>query len=103
MTPKQAEVLKAVAKLNPDGTPLDIDQLIEAVDYEVTKPSIQFTIRSLIGKEYFIKKNITRRGRRRVVYIPQEKGLEVYRDLILPEVDSSDSSSGESMKFPLPP
>lgn len=48
LTGKQQEVLCIAAKRNPDGSPTDLDEIIERASYKPTKPAIQFTIRALI-------------------------------------------------------
>lgn len=49
LTGKQQEVLLVIASGNPDGSPADLDQVIERVSYKPTKAAIQFTIRALVG------------------------------------------------------
>jgi predicted transcriptional regulator len=68
LTDKQHSVLTTVVKGNLDGSFVDLDQLIEQVDYKTTKEAIQFVIRSLIKKGLMEKKTTEkRRGRRRAV------------------------------------
>ena len=68
LTYKQIELLKVVNAGNPDGTPTDLDELIERVSYKPTKQSIQFSIRALIAHG-LIEKGTTekRRGRMRAI------------------------------------
>jgi len=83
MTKNQQEVLSVIAKRNPDGSLVDIDQLIEGVDYEVTKQAIQHTIRSLVNQGLIIKEGKeVRRKRQRVTFSPTVEGAEEYATLI---------------------
>jgi DNA-binding MarR family transcriptional regulator len=68
LTVKQIELLHVIAAANPDGTACDLDQIIERINYETTKASIQFSIRALI-KHGLIEKvgSEKRRGRRHVL------------------------------------
>lgn len=69
ITDKQMMIMNAVMECNPDGSKLDLDQLIEKVPYNVTKEAIQFSIRYLIKKGLMIKLGREkRRGRSRIVY-----------------------------------
>jgi DNA-binding MarR family transcriptional regulator len=49
LTTKQIELLRVIAAANEDGSPTDLDQVIDRINYETTKASIQFSIRALIG------------------------------------------------------
>jgi DNA-binding MarR family transcriptional regulator len=68
LTVKQIELLRVIAAANPDGTACDLDQVIERINYETTKASIQFSIRALI-KHGLIEKTgkEKRRDRQRVL------------------------------------
>jgi hypothetical protein len=48
MTSKQRQITDTVIKGNPDGSWLDIDQLVENVPYETSKDSMHFSLRALI-------------------------------------------------------
>lgn len=62
-------ILELVLKRNSDGSLKDLNQLIEEVDYEVTKQAIQHTIRYLVRKRMMVKAGVeSRRGKSRVVY-----------------------------------
>ena len=68
-------ILEVITKRNTDGSLIDLDQLIEEVDYEVTKESIQFTIRRMIDHGVIEKADSEkRRGRRRVLFRTTELG-----------------------------
>lgn len=68
LTTKQIEVLRVIAKGNPDGSHADLDEILERVSYRPTKQAIQFTIRSLV-EHGLIEKHASekRRGRLRVL------------------------------------
>ena len=69
LTIRMMMILELVMKRNSDGSLKDLDQLIEEVDYEVTKQAIQHTIRFLIRKNMMVKAGLVkRRGKSRVVY-----------------------------------
>jgi hypothetical protein len=77
---KQQWIIEAVRKgnqpteLNPTHSWLDMDQLLEAVPYETTKESMQFSLRHLIAREFLINGGSeVRRGRKRRTLVPTEK------------------------------
>lgn len=77
MTYRMIMILEVIIKRNDDGTPKDIDQIIDQVDYEVTKPSIQFTLRSMVKRGLIEKAGeATRRGRKRITYRATEFGSQ---------------------------
>lgn len=68
LTPKQIEVVRVIAAGNTDGTPADLDEILERVSYKPTKQAIQFTIRSLVEHGLIEKVGAEkRRGRQRVL------------------------------------
>lgn len=70
-TAKQREIMCALIKGNPDGTFLDIDQLLEVISYETTKQSMQFSIRALVKHGMIDKtEGEYRRSRIRTVLVP---------------------------------
>lgn len=79
LTTKQLSIITTL--IEKDSTPtganaLDIDQLIEAVPYDVSKAAIQFSLRSLVTKGMIKKcadvEKVLRRGRRRRTYVVSE-------------------------------
>lgn len=69
LTIRMLMILELVMARNGDGSLKDLDQLIEEVDYDVTKQAIQHTIRFLIRKGMMEKAGTEkRRGRRRQTY-----------------------------------
>lgn len=76
LTTKQIEILRIVAKGNPDGSFADLDEILMRASYKPTKQAIQFTIRSLI-EHNLIEKHASekRRGRQRVLIGATELGM----------------------------
>lgn len=74
LTKNQTHVLTTLFKAEsfhdtPDSQKMDLDQLIEKVPYNVTKESIQFTLRFLVKRGYVEKAGTeSRRGKRRVLW-----------------------------------
>lgn len=80
LTIRMMMILELVMKRNEDGSLKDLDQLINEVDYDVTKQAIQHTIRFLIQKRMMSKAGTERRrGRRRVVYRATELAYKTLR------------------------
>lgn len=81
MTPKQNLILTVLCDKNRDGSEVDLDQLIEELrgrGWETTKPSLQFSLRRLIGYALVEKKDReVRRGRRRAVLAVTDLGRRV--------------------------
>lgn len=77
LTVKQISILRVIAAGNEDGSRADLDQVLDRIDYETTKASIQFSIRSLIKGGMIVKDSDKRRGRQHVVYVPTEDCLKV--------------------------
>jgi predicted transcriptional regulator len=84
ITAKQILILQTLLKhksFKDSARNMDIDELIDAVDYEVTKASIQFSLRSLTLKGVISKspkeERVNRRGRKRVIYWISDIGLKV--------------------------
>jgi DNA-binding MarR family transcriptional regulator len=81
VTKKQMNVLTVIARGDDDGGFIDLDQLLERIDYETTKGSMHFTLRGLIRRGMVEKKGMElRRGRRRLVLAPTPKGMSLARD-----------------------
>jgi hypothetical protein len=51
LTVKQTEVIGLLSKGNPDGSPMDMNQLCERLSYKPSKEALVFTIRFLIKRE----------------------------------------------------
>lgn len=70
ITSKQVSILRVIHARNPDGSHVDLDQLLDLVDYETSKESMQFSIRSLVSRGLIVKGMERRRGRKHVIYVP---------------------------------
>jgi len=70
MTPKQRSVLSVICNKNPaDGKHVDMQQLLELLDYPSSRDAVQFVIRSLVKKKLIVKlPHEFRRGKKRVVF-----------------------------------
>ncbi len=82
MTSKQVILLTCLADKNPDGTELDLDQLLDKLKddhkWETTKPSLQFSIRTLVAEGVVEKApREKRRNRQRAVLRITDLGLKV--------------------------
>jgi DNA-binding PadR family transcriptional regulator len=75
LTAKQKAILALVVHGNKDGTPIDLDQLIERVPYSPTKESMQFSVRAMVNKGLIEKGGIEpRRGRGRRIITATDLG-----------------------------
>jgi len=74
---KQKSILKVIMVGNEDGTDVDMDQLINRVNYKTTKESMQFSLRALIKRGYVEKLGCEkRRGHsRRLIRCTEEARL----------------------------
>lgn len=74
-TGKQTQIMTCIVRANPDGTFLDIDQLLEALPYDTTKSSIQFSLRALIKKGFIERGELRKRdGQNRRIIKPTYLG-----------------------------
>lgn len=80
LSPKAWEIMNVIIRGNPDGSWVDLDQLLERLSYKPSKASIQFSIRALIDRGLIERKPFEeRRGQKRRVLGPTAKGLEECR------------------------
>lgn len=69
LTTIQINLLRLIERGNPDGTLIDLNQLVERAAHKPTKDSMQFSIRALIARDLIKKAGFeNRRGRRRVLF-----------------------------------
>jgi hypothetical protein len=65
---KHLYVMKVLSLGNEDKSSVDLDQILERLDYKTTKQAFQFTLRTMIRHEWAIKLGMEkRRGRNRVL------------------------------------
>lgn len=80
LSKKQRQILDVLIRGNPDGSWVDLDQLLERLPYKTTKPSIQYSIRILIRKGMLERKSIElRRGHYRRLLAPTMKAYQRMR------------------------
>lgn len=76
-------ILEVIGRRNENGSNVDLDQIIDRVDYDVTKSAIQFTIRNMIEKGFIEKCGFeNRRNRRRILFRVTKDGYDVYSGLV---------------------
>lgn len=81
LTTKQIKIMQQVVDGNGRDAqgnlnPIDLDELIERLDYKPTKESLQFSIRALIKHELIYKgPKELRRGRIRITIFPTDAGM----------------------------
>lgn len=79
LTTKQLSLLKVITAANPDGKPVDMDQILERLDYETSKQSLQFSLRALIEKALIEKgPREVRRARERQTIQATELGMAFF-------------------------
>lgn len=75
LTAKQKSILALVLHGNPDGSLIDLDQLIDRVPYAPTKEAMQFSVRALANKGLIEKAGLeVRRGRGRRLFAITDLG-----------------------------
>jgi DNA-binding MarR family transcriptional regulator len=76
LTMKQVQLLTVIVKKNEDGSPVDLDEILERLSYETSKESLQFSLRALVKKGLINKlpMSIKRRGRMRRCVEPTPDG-----------------------------
>lgn len=68
-TRKQRAILEAIHRGSPDGGFIDLDELLEMLPYETTKPALLCSLRVLKGRHLVEQKPYeVRRGKRRSIY-----------------------------------
>jgi DNA-binding PadR family transcriptional regulator len=73
-------ILDVINRRNPDGSLVDLDQIIERVSYAVTKQAIQHTLRTMAEKEVIEKAGrLNRRDRSRMTYRVTKLGFQLIR------------------------
>lgn len=79
-TPKQIAVLRALVKRNPDGSYLDVKELIAATSPGTARGSMICTLRHLHMHDLIREDElVTRRGRRVRTYAATKKGMDLIR------------------------
>ncbi len=85
LTRKQRDILNIVIEGNISENygrycEVDVDQILDRIDYTTSKESLQFSLRSLIAKGMVTKNGREcRRGRARQTYAPTELTLKIFK------------------------
>lgn len=89
VTPKQLAILKALVKRNPDGSYLDVKELIERTAPGTARGSMICSLRHL-HMHGLIREDelVTRRGRRVRTYAATQKGMTLIKPTALPAASS---------------
>lgn len=78
LTFKQTHLLTIIAKGNKEDGTIDLDEILESLQYETSKQSLQFSIRALVVHQFIEKKGLQkRRGRMRQVIEATELGKKM--------------------------
>jgi hypothetical protein len=84
-TPKQLDILRALIKRNPDGSALDVYQLIERVAPGTTRGSMICSLRHLAGHNLIAEAGrVVRGGRSRMTYVASQTAVLMLRPTTLP-------------------
>lgn len=80
LTTKQYSLMSVIIRGNPDGSFVDLDQILERIPYETSKQSLQFSIRALVNRGLIMKhEREVRRGRVRVIISATPVGYQIMR------------------------
>jgi hypothetical protein len=79
LTKKQRQIISVVVRANPDGSFLDINQIMAELSYHPSKESLQFSLRALINKGLIEKQRQRRRGYQRLIIAPTLAGYAAQR------------------------
>ena len=82
VTDKQRKILIVICDGNGKDeqgnfVPVDLDELLDRIAYRTTKSSMQFSIRALLRRGLITKELCTRRGARRVCFIPSKRCRQI--------------------------
>lgn len=85
VTPKQFEILRALVKRNPDGSALDIYQLIERVAPNTVRGSMICSLKHLKGHGLITEAGkVKRRNRMMMTYLATSAGVLIVRPTNVP-------------------
>lgn len=62
LTKKQIQLLNTIKSGDDVDDPLDLDDILDALPYQTTKQSLQFSIRALINKGMIERSELRKRG-----------------------------------------
>lgn len=96
LTKKQMNVLEKIVVGPGGGELIDVDQLLDLIDYETTRPSIRFTLKGLLTRKMIVKKGKElRRERMRMVYAPTMLGVNTLGGVIVEGLEDVESADGD--------
>lgn len=94
LTSKQLSIMNVIVRGNEDGSVVDLDQILERLEYRTTKESLQFSLRALIAHGLIQKAGREkRRGRSRTLIRATEMG----RGMIVSKPASFVSAASDDM------
>lgn len=77
---KQWAIMDCIIRANPDGTWVDLDEMLERLEYGPSKQSMHFSLRALVNRGLVEKKPTElRRGQNRRVLAPTTLAYEKCR------------------------
>ena len=80
MTPKQIEILKSLVRRNPDGSLLDVHQLMELITPHGARGSMICSLRHLATHKLIAEGPLETRRKRRVrTYVITQLGMNIIR------------------------
>lgn len=110
LSDKQISIMTVIIKANDDGSLVDLDQILERLDYTTTKQSLQFSLRALIGHGVIQKAGSEkRRNRVRTLIRATQMGKDLLSvtpvgitksDISLPEPDFDFDTEIEEILVP---
>lgn len=95
LTDKQYKILSVLCDGNGQDekgefVPADIDELLERLAYQTTKPSLQFSIRPLVKAKYVEKSYEKRRGAKRVLLTPTKLARKIMGRMLPAFIEPAD-------------
>jgi hypothetical protein len=92
VTPKQIAILRELVKRNPDGSYLDVQELIQRCAPGTTRGAMICSLRHMAMHDLVREDElVTRRGRRVRTYAATQKGVNLIRPAALHSASSSKS------------
>lgn len=89
---KHLSVMKVLVNGNEDSSQVDLDQILERLDYKTTKQSFQFTLRTMSKHGWVEKTGMEiRRNRNRVLIGITQVGRDYYKSSMIAPSSVTDS------------
>lgn len=94
--------MTVLSKGNEDKSPVDLDQILERLDYVTTKQAFQFTLRTMIRHEWAEKLGMEkRRGRNRVLIGLTPLGIDYYKSNLIAPTSITEDFYDEDLQLEL--